>query len=262
MIHALVASMAIGLTAGFLGCFVVWRRVAYFGDALAHSSLLGIVASILLNISPHLGSIIYCCLFAYLLMRIESKSRLSTDALLGVFAHTALSLGIMLVCLFNCRSYFQFSTLFFGDILTVSSDDLIRIGIICSAVMFILYKIRKSLLISTLHEEIAIAEGVNVQLNNFVFMFLLSLTVVVSIQIIGILLIASLLVIPAATARNIASSPKRMILMSMFFAVSASILGLYASLKLDTPAGPSIVTFCSILFILTYLTSKLFKLKI
>lgn len=246
-VRALAGGIGVALVVGPLGCFVVWRRMAYFGDSLAHSALLGVALGLATGIGINPATIFICALFALLLLWLQSLRILSTDTLLGILAHTALSAGLVVISLLESVRLNVMDYLF-GDVLSVSSADLYWIyggGAVALLVIAILWR---GLVLSTIHEGLARAEGVNTFLINLCFMGLMTLAIAVSFRIIGILLITSLLVIPAATARSFARSPEAMALLAALFGVIAVCSGLYGSLSFDTPSGPSIVVAATILF--------------
>lgn len=240
IVRATLAGIGVALAATPLGCFVVWRRMAYFGDTMAHSALLGIVLSLLLDASPNLGVFLVAALVAGALLLLARRGTLSTDALLGILAHSTLAGGLVLVAL--TRSIrIDLLGLLFGDILAVSAADL---GLIYGGGALVLSGIAllwRSLLADTVSSELAQAEGLHPERARLAFMLLLALVIAIAMKIVGILLITALLVIPAATARRFASSPERMVVIAAAAGVLSVIGGLSGSLHWDTPSGPSIV---------------------
>ena len=246
LLRALVAGIGVALVAGIVGCFVVWRRMAYFGDSLAHSALLGVALGLALGISPQTGSMIVCSVFALLLLWLQRKNILATDTLLGILAHAALSIGMVTISLLHQR--IDLHAYLFGDILTVTTTELWWIYASGSVILLLLATNWSSLVFMTLHEDLARAEGVPVLFTHLLLMLLMTLLVATSIRIVGILLITSMLIIPAATARQLARSPEAMAMIAALLGVTAVLLGVYSSVQLDTPSGPSIVVAAAILF--------------
>lgn len=247
ILRALVAGAGIALIAGPLGCFVVWRRMAYFGDSLAHSALLGIALGLLTGISTNLGTVLVCSAFALILLWLQHTRILATDTLLGILAHAALSLGMVAIS-FAGNQRFDLHSYLFGDILTVRMEDLFWIfggGVI---VLTLLWRNWLSLTLMTIHEDLAKAEGVKTFWVNLMLMMLMTIVVAVSIRIVGILLITSLLAIPAATARQWVRSPEAMAGLSAVFGMLAVLGGIFGSAYWDTPTGPSIVTAATAMF--------------
>lgn len=247
MLRALLAGLMVALVAGVLGCFVVWRRMAYFGDSLAHSALLGIALGLALGVGVTPGVVVICALFAGLLVWLQQKKLLATDTLLGILAHSALSLGMVAVSVLNLPAI-DLQSFLFGDILTVQKQELW--GIVAGGVLVLVVLIWQwpSLVLMTIHEDLARAEGVKTLLQQMVLMALMTVVVAVSLRVVGILLMTSLLIIPAATARQCARSPEAMALGAVLVGMLAVVLGLYASLEWDTPSGPSMVSAAALLF--------------
>ncbi|HIO96304.1 MAG TPA: hypothetical protein EYG71_00055 [Leucothrix sp.] len=249
ILRALIAGIAVVLIAGPLGVFILWRRMAYFGDALSHSAILGVALGFLLSINTSLGILITSITMAVLLILSQRKKQLASDTLLGILSHSALSLGLIVISFVDIRV--DLNALLFGDILSVTWQDLglIIAGVI--AVLGILAFIWRPLLSLTVHEELARVEGVNVSLISAVYTLLIAILVAVAMKVIGALLVTSLLIIPAASARRFSSTPEMMALLSVVTGIFAVFLGLAASFLWDTPAGPSIVVASSSLFLLS-----------
>jgi zinc transport system permease protein len=219
--------------------------MAYFGDALAHSALLGIALGFLLNISLNLSIAFVCLLFALLLVILQKH--LTTDTLLGILSHSALSLGLVAIS-FVEGLRIDLMAYLFGDLLAITVTDLYWIYGGGSLILIGLIKLWPALLSVTVHEELAIIEGINVRLIHLMFMLMVALIVAVAMKIIGILLITSLLIIPAATAHVFARTPEQMAWFASFIGCCAVIIGLSISWYGDTPTGPSIVLAATLLF--------------
>ena len=225
--------------------------MSYYGESIAHSSLLGVGLGILLGTGINFGVIIICLLFGILFLWLQQSKILSTDTLLGVLAHLALSIGIIVISLNRIK--IDIEAFLFGDILTVSSSDLwimyLGVGI---TILLILIN-WSSLLLVTIDEDLARAEGINPIYINLLLTIVLTIVVAVSLQIIGLLLITAMLIIPAATSRRLANSPGQMALIATLVGVISVISGIFLSIELDAPSGPSIVVISAILFFLSYL---------
>ncbi|AOU97161.1 hypothetical protein BI364_03325 [Acidihalobacter yilgarnensis] len=250
--HALLGGMGVACVAGPLGCFVVWRRMAYFGDTLSHSALLGVALGFLLGIDLRIGILVVCLLAGLLLVAMHGRQRLASDTLLGIIAHTALSLGMVTIA-FLPSLRIDLMGYLFGDILAISQRDLLTIALGGLMVLIALANIWRGLLSATVHEDLARVEGVPTARNNLIFVLLLALVVAVAMKVVGMLLITALLIIPAATARRFAGSPERMALLAALVGILAVAGGVFGSLRWDTPAGPSIVVAATILFMLAFL---------
>jgi len=248
--RALIGGLGIALFAGPLGCFILWRRMAYFGDALSHSALLGIALGFLLGIDVNLGILAICVAVALFLLALQRQKRLTVDTLLVILSHSALSIGLV-VASFTPSLRIDLSAYLFGDILAIAPRDLLWIyggGVVLLAILIVQWR---ALLSLTVNEELARAEGVNAELTGLVFMLLIAVAVALAMKAVGILLVSALLIIPAATARRFSATPERMAVLAAIIGGASVLGGLLASLRLDTPAGPSIVVSSAALFILS-----------
>ena len=257
ILRAIIAGIGVAIIAGAIGCFVVWRKMAYFGDSLAHSALLGVALGLVLGISTNLGTIIICSIFAIVLIWLQQKKILATDTLLGILAHSALSVGMVTLSLLE-KSVDLHSYLF-GDILAVNSSEIYYILFGGFFVLIFLYFNWSSFVLMTIDEKLARAEGINVVINQLLIMLLMTIVVAVSFKIVGLLLITSLLIIPAASARQLAHSPELMAVVSSVLAVFSVILGILSSIYLDTPSGPSIVVMSALIFVMVSIFSFITK---
>ena len=256
LIRAFTAGLAVAIIAGSLGCFIVWRKAAYFGDALSHAALLGAPLGFLLGLDYNYGMLAICVLFACALAYIQKKRLLSNDTALGILAHSALSFGLLAISLLQIPN-FDLHAYLFGDILTVDYKDLYIIGIGGAFILSILYIFGEDLILMIVNEDLAKAEGVKTDALHLLIALLTGVAIAISVRIVGVLLITALLIIPAATARSFSGSPLGMALNAILFGISAVIFGMLASLYLDTPSGPSIVAAASILFALSFPVSAL-----
>ena len=248
LLNALLAGLALALVAGPLGSFVVWRRMAYFGDTMAHSALLGVALGFLLEIDLTAGVFVVTALASLVLLTLERRSGLSVDALLGILSHAALSLGLVALA-FMTWVRIDLMGLLFGDILAVSRLDIALIWGGGLLVLGLLAWLWRPLLAASVDEELAAAEGLAPARSRLIFMLMLALVVAIAMKIVGILLITALMIIPAATARRFASTPEMMALLAALIGALAVAFGLYGSLSFDTPSGPSIVVAAFILFL-------------
>ena len=256
ILRALLAGLCIALVAGPLGAFVVWRRMSYFGDTLAHSSLLGIAIGILLDVNLQLAVIASSVLFAVVLILLQRNKTLSTDTLLGILAHSTLAFGMLILSL-SSTVQINLVGYLFGDLLTISTVDLWWIAGCAVVIATLLAVYWNSLLAVTVHEELARVEGVPVDRLHAMMVLMVALLIAVSMKIIGVLLITSLLIIPPAAARRLAETPEQMALGASVVGGLAVCGGLLMSYYLDTPAGPSIVVAACAFFLLSYLAPAL-----
>jgi len=254
--RALIGGIGLALVTGPIGCFIVWRRMAYFGDTLAHAALLGVSLGFILDISPNIGTIVVCVLLAIVLVLLQQQKRLATDTLLGILSHSALSLGLVVLAFLEELRIDLYSYLF-GDLLAISETDIYWIYIGGAAMLLCLGFIWRSLLALTVHEELAQVEGVPVARIRFIFMLMIALIIAIAMKIVGILLITSLLIIPPATARYFSTTPLQMALFSSVLGGISIVGGLGLSYQVDTPAGPSVVVAAMLLFLLVATTPLL-----
>ncbi len=250
ILMALAAGLGLALVAGPLGSFVVWRRMAYFGDTLAHSALLGIALGFLFGIHLNLGILVVCALVAVLLVTLRRRQRLASDTVLGILAHSSLSLGLVAIAFMEGLRVDLMGYLF-GDILAVTPLDLYWIFGGGAVVLGTLVLIWRPLLAITIHEELAQVEGVRALPVQLIFMALVALTIALAMQIVGILLVTSMLIIPAAAARAFVRTPEQMAVAAAGVGCLAVIGGLVASFQWDLPTGPTIVVTATLLFALT-----------
>lgn len=252
LLRALIAGSAVVLMTGLLGVFLLWRRMAYFGDTLSHSALLGVALGFLTGMNLNLWIMGVCAAVALLMLYLQHNPRLGNDTVLGIIGHSALALGtVALTFLPNVRV--DLVAYLFGDILAVTTQDMQLAWILALVVVGVMYKIWRPLLAITVHADLAQVEGVKVGWVSGIYMLLIALTVAVAMKIVGVLLLTALLLIPAATARQLARTPEQMTLLAVFLGLLALVGGLGLSLLLDTPAGPSMVVTASALFLLSQL---------
>ena len=255
LFRALLAGIGIALVTGPLGCFVVWRRMSFFGDTLSHSALLGVLLSVAFNLNISLTIFAVSSLIALILLRLQKTTNLPNDALLGLLSHSALAVG-MVVLGFLSFIRFDIMGLLFGDILSVNVYDLLAIWIGGAFILLVLWYIWKPLFASTVNYELAEAEGMNPDRVNAIFTILLAALIAISIKMVGLLLITGMLIIPATMARNLSNNPKKMVILSIVGGLLSVFIGLYTSFEINTSSGPTIVVVALILFILSLIGIK------
>ncbi len=255
IINALLAGALLSLAAGPLGCLIVWRRMAFFGDALAHGALLGVGLGLVLAAPLQPAIILVALGFALLLAWLEERQDISRDAALGVIAHGGLAAGIVAIAL-SGKGAVGLEAYLFGDVLSISLSDIAWLAGGVAFVLGITALLWRPLLAMTVHEELARAEGAPTFRLRLAFMALVAITVALSVKVVGALLVSALLVIPAVTARPFAQTPERMALGAVILSIGGVALGLYASLQTDAPAGPAIVCVLVVFFALSRLLSR------
>ena len=254
-IRALVAGIGVAIVTGPLGCFVVWRRLSYFGDTLAHSALLGVTMAYSFQFNIAISVFLISSLIALILIQLQKRTNLPGDALLGLLAHSSLAVGLVVIG-FLTFIRFDIMGLLFGDILAVNVTDLLIIWFGGGLILLVLKIIWKPLFASTVNYELAEAEGLNPDRAKAIFTILMAALIAISIKMVGLLLITGMLIIPAAMARNLSDSPFKMVLFSIIGGLLSVLIGLFSSLEFNTPSGPSIITAALFLFILS-----LFRIK-
>jgi len=254
-IRALVAGIGVAIVTGPLGCFVVWRRLSYFGDTLAHSALLGVTIAYSFQFNIAISVFLISSLIALILIKLQKRTNLPGDALLGLLAHSSLAVGLVVIG-FLTFIRFDIMGLLFGDILAVNVTDLLIIWLGGGLILLVLKIIWKPLFASTVNYELAEAEGLNPDRAKAVFTILMAALIAISIKMVGLLLITGMLIIPSAMARNLSDSPFKMILFSIIGGLLSVLIGLFSSLEFNTPSGPSIIAAALFLFILS-----LFRIK-
>ncbi|NNU81164.1 hypothetical protein HMH01_12030 [Halovulum dunhuangense] len=248
LLRATLAGLAVALVAGPLGCFVVWRRMAYFGDAAAHAAILGVALSLAFSISLFLGVAITVAGMALAISALSGRGW-AVDTLLGVAAHGGLAAGLIAVS-FLPGVRVDLMAYLFGDILAVGRIDLAVIWSGALAVLALLIWRWPHLLLATLNADLAVSRGIDPRREQLLMTLALAGLVAVALKVVGALLITAMLIIPAAAARSVARTPEAMALGATGIAALSAVGGLQMSARLDTPAGPSIVVLAVVAFVL------------
>ena len=254
-VRAMLASVGVALAAAPLGCFVIWRRMAYFGDATAHAAVLGVALSLAMSLPIFLGVLIICLLMAVAVSSLSGKG-FAMDTLLGVMAHSSLAVGLVAVS-FLSGIRIDLMSYLFGDILAVSKMDLLVIWVGALIVLGLIVNRWSGLLLSTLNADMALASGFKPKREQFILTIALALIVAVAIKVVGVLLIAAMLIVPAATARTFSNTPEMMAIVAAILGAFCGFSGLQTSYFFDTPTGPTIVCVSALLFIITNTVFKL-----
>ena len=255
LFRAFVAGIGLAIITGPLGCFIVWRRLSYFGDTLAHSALLGVVIAYALSFNIILSVFIISGLISLSLLYLQKKTYLPNDALLGLLAHSVLAIGLVLLGLLTFIRI-DLMGLLFGDILSVNFQDILIIWIGGAFVLLLLIKIWRPLFAGTVNLDLARAEGLKPDLANTIFTILIAAVIAISIKIVGILLITGLLILPASASRNLSSTPIQMAFIASIVGLISVVLGLFSSITWNTATGPTILSVALGIFVLTLLPWK------
>lgn len=255
LVRAMFAAVGVALAAAPLGCFVIWRRMAYFGDATAHAAVLGVALSLTLSMPIFTGALIVSLLMAILVSSLSGKG-FAMDTLLGVMSHSSLAIGLVAVS-FLSGVRIDLIAYLFGDILAVGHTDLMVIWGGAAIVLGLMVWRWSGLLLSTLNPDLALASGFKPQLEQMILTIALAIVVAVAIKVVGVLLIAAMLIVPAATARAFSRTPEMMAIIAACIGAFCGLAGLQASYAFDTPTGPTIVCVSAALFIASNLLFRL-----
>ncbi|MCK5880601.1 MAG: metal ABC transporter permease [Sinobacterium sp.] len=254
---SLIIAAFIAVSAGLLSCFVLWKRMAFFADALSHSAILGTSIALFASIDVIWGLMGYGALVALSLSYFSNKIQLSSDTFLAIISQTSLAIG--LITLSFLPQQFSIESLLFGDILSVGAVDIPATAVVASLIIIAVWKFHDGLIRLCLDEELAQTEGLNVNFYKTLLMLMLVALIATAIQLLGVLLVSTLLLIPAATARSFAKSPIQMLLLSPVIALLASGTGIAFSIQFDNiMTSPAIVVAATALWALslTYKNSQ------
>ena len=257
LILAALAGLGVAIAAAPLGCFVVWRRMAYFGDATAHASILGVVLALTFSTSVFAGVLVVSLIMAITVSTLSGRGY-AMDTLLGVLAHSALAFGLVAVSLLQ-GVRIDLMAYLFGDILAVGTTDLVVIWGGAVLVLALVAWRWSALLTATLNPDLAYASGIDPKREQWVLTVALTLVVAVAIKVVGVLLIAAMLIIPSAAARPFASTPEHMALIATLIEALSALGGLQLSYRFDTPTGPTIVCLAAVMFVLSSMSEVVLK---
>lgn len=256
--RAIIAGMGIALVAGPLGSIIVWRRMANFGDTLAHSTLLGLCFAILLNIQIYIGLISICIMVAGLLALFSRQKQLANDTILSILAYSSLAIGLILATVIKGVRVDLLGYLY-GDILAANTTDLIWIYCVDAIALLTLILIWRPVLSIIVHEDLAKAEGVQVNLVQWIVIILMASVFAVAMKLVGILLITALLIIPASAGRQFAKSPEQMAVLGSLIGIVSVYAGVQASRFWDWPTGPAIVVVATLIFAVSVMVSSVLR---
>ena len=253
---AIISGIGIAFITGLLGCFVVWKKMAYFGESLGHSAVLGIGIGLLLGIGDNIAVLLVIITFSLIVTYLQNKEAFSNDLILAVLAHGLLSIGIILISI-NPDPNFNLHSFLFGDILTVSLNEIFLIFLSAIFIYLIILTNWKALLITIISKDLAKSQNINNFKIELLFTFTMALAVAISIKIIGALLITSMLIIPSSCAKQLVNNPKNMVIISIIISILSILIGILCSYYFDIPSGPAIIlTSFSAFFIINLLKSK------
>jgi zinc transport system permease protein len=247
LMRALLAGIGLAIVAAPLGCFVVWRRMAYYGETVAQAGLIGIAAGLALSLDLTASVLVVTLAVSALLVLLSRQQIVPFDSLLGLLAHAALAVGVIAASLVR-GPQLDLMAFLFGDIFAITSADLQWIYIGGAIALVALVLVWRPLLSLSVHEDLAAAEGVPTDRVKLMFVLVLALVVAIAIKIVGVLLTIAFLIMPAAAARPLSETPEQMALFAAIFGALSVALGLFVSVTFDTPGGPSIVLILALFF--------------
>jgi zinc transport system permease protein len=245
-LRALLAGLGLAVVSAPLGCFLVWQRMAFFGETIAHACLLGVALGLALHLDLTAAAVAVALLSGLSLVLLGRQRAVPADTLLSLLSHAALALGVLATAMAQGRSVDLMGYLF-GDIFSVTYDDLVWLALGGLIVLAGMARLWRPLLAIAVHEEIAAAEGVDRGRVRLLFVLLLALVIAIALKVVGALLAVAFLIIPAAAARPLSTTPERMAAIAACVAVLGVTAGLSMSLAFDTPGGPSIVVALAVL---------------
>ena len=255
MVNAFIAVLLIAPLMGVLGTMAINNKMAFFSDALGHSAFTGIALGVLLGIHNEVISLVSFGVFmALVITRVKNKGNTSSDTVISVFSSASIAVGLLILSYGG--GFSKYSTYLVGDILSVTPSELLSLLITFAAVMIVWAFIYNKLLIISINRELAASRGIKTAIYENAFVVIVAVVVMMSIKWVGILLINSLLILPAASARNIARNSKQYLLLSVVISIICSVAGLLVSFYADTSAGATIVTISAIVFFATYIFRK------
>ena len=255
MKNAFLATIFIGILFGFLGSMVVNNKMAFFSEALGHSALTGIGLGVILGISDNLYSMIIFAIFmSVVIWWLDKQKKMSTDTIIGVFSSTAIALGLVLLS--RGGNFNKYSNYLIGDILSITPKELLLLLIMLVVIVIFWSLFFNRFILSTLNSSIAKSRKIKSDILKLIFILIVAIVVMISIKWVGILIINSLLILPAATARNISKNMRQYTLFSILFSLASCIIGLISSYYIETAAGATIVLISSIFFVLSLIGLK------
>lgn len=265
-----IAAICLSLMTAPLGCFVVWKRMAYFGDAISHSGLLGVAIATSLHLPNQIGALLTCISFAFLLIYARKITFLANDTLLGILAHGSLSIGLIYISLTEHLEEgheehtdhdshgHEITEILFGSLDSITTIDLVILAVGALISFAVIKLIWKQAVLASINEELATAEGIKTKRIEWIITALMAFTVAICVHFVGVLLVTALLIIPPATARLLSNSPNSMLVASIIIGVATSLLGIVFAETIHAPVAASIVFVTVIAFVLV---SIFFKLK-
>ena len=256
LLRALLAGMGLAIVAAPLGCFVVWRRMAYYGETVAQAGLIGVALGLAFSFDLTASVLVVTLAISLLLVVLSRQQVVPFDSLLGLLAHAALAVGVIAASAVRGQQI-DLMAFLFGDIFAITTSDLRWITFGGAAALAALAFVWRPLLSLSVHEDLAAAEGLPTERLKLIFVLVLALVVAIAIKIVGALLTIAFLIMPAAAARPLSETPEQMALFAAIFGMLSVVLGLFVSVSFDTPGGPSIVLMLALFFVVSIIPTIL-----
>lgn len=265
VINAIICALLIGPILGGIGTMVVVKKMAFFSEAVGHAAMTGIAIGVLLGepySAPYVSLFTYCILFGLIINYTKNRTKMASDTLIGVFLAMSIALGGSLLIYISSKvNAHALESIMFGSILTV--DDLDIYILLTASILIILTLIPflNKMLLASFNPSLASVRGVNVKLIEYIFIIIVTIITISSVKIIGSILVEALLLIPAASAKNLSKSMKGFIIYSILFALISCLLGVYLPIHfaISIPSGGAIILVASVIFVLTIIIKVLFK---
>lgn len=254
--RAFLAGIIVGMLGGYYGSFIVQRRMSFLGDGLAHVAFGGVALGLLLQFEPLSIAIPFTITVAFSLTYLKEKTNLEIDTVIGIFFAVSVALGVLFISLNKKYTSDAFSYLF-GSILLVSNLDLLFAGLFALLTSILSFFFWKRWTYASFDSELALSDHIPVSLDNYLLSILIAIAVVISIKLVGIILVASFLIIPSATSKLISNSFGKFTLLGIFFGIFGAIAGIYFSILFDIPSGSGIILFQAFIFGIVLVLSKL-----
>lgn len=253
--RALVSGLVIGITCSLIGVFVVLQKMSFFANAIAHSSLAGIALGFLIGINPMISAVIFGIIIALLISYLKNKSTLSVDTIIGIFLPTSMAIGVLIIGLLKSYKPDLLSYLF-GNILAIDRFYMYLSLGLGLAVILIMAVFFKPYMFMAFDRELAALQGVKVVVYDYLFVIMVAATVIISTKVLGIILVSALIVIPAASSKNISTNFTQMVVFSIIFGFLSSLLGLFLSYILNLASGATIIMVSAAIFFITLACRK------
>ncbi|MFT7086926.1 MAG: zinc transport system permease protein [Rickettsiales bacterium] len=253
-IKALIAGIGVAIALAPIGVFVLWKKMAYFSDAISHSAIFGLAIATIIAVSPMYGIVLCAVIFCFLMFIIGKQNLYSIDSIIGITSATLLSIGMILLAFFP--SEIELEEYLFGDLLNLENYQITIIYAAAALVVLAISLWFKKLLLSTINPDLAKISGIKTENLELKFLLLTAIIVACLVKIVGIFLITSMMILPAAIGRNFSKTPTHMIFLSLAFAIFSIVGGLFFAVFFNLPSSPAIIGFSALILILSILSKK------